>query len=209
GFVSHMRQDPGVPELRHRANASQACPQDGMSLLRIHRLRAREMRALRQRVRVLHRYRVRKTRRVVAWHVSYGAHRATRPRYGARQGRLRTYAGRTERTRTGSAGRYADDRKRTRCARRDAGWSGRGRCCLGAARFSRRRTYLSVADASCWAGGTRADAGQGGIANVLSGSLRGAIRSTARFPRLLRERAALSQLDALPALLRAGERAGA
>ena len=41
GAVPRLRQDPRMQELRHRHDAPQACPQDGVPLLRLHRARAR------------------------------------------------------------------------------------------------------------------------------------------------------------------------
>ena len=117
--------------------------QDGMPLLRIRRARSREVRAVWQRVRVFPRHRVGEAGRIAARHVSHGAHRPARSRYGSRQGRFRARAECPERRRTRSAGRHADDRQGTRCSRRDAGRRGRSRHRAGTARLPRRRTNVS------------------------------------------------------------------
>ena len=85
GSVPHLRQDARVQELRHRHDAPQARPQNGMPLLRLHRARTPEMRALRQRVRLFPGNRLGKAGRTPARHVSHRPHRPTGSRHGARQ----------------------------------------------------------------------------------------------------------------------------
>ena len=63
--LPHLRQKARMPELRHRAHPSQARAQNGLPLLRLHRARAESLRALRQRVRLFSRHRIRKTGRIL------------------------------------------------------------------------------------------------------------------------------------------------
>ncbi len=82
--------------VRRLHDSPQARAQNGMPLLRACRAHSRQVRALRQRVRVLCRHRIGEAGRVAARHVSAGADRAARSRYRARAGRFRACAQRAQ-----------------------------------------------------------------------------------------------------------------
>ena len=131
------------------------------------------------------------------------------PRHGARTGRFGAAAGASAFGRDQSAGGHADDRQGTRRSRRHAGGRGGLRPLTLDAGFSRRRAGLPVDDAGLGPRRPRRVAGARRGADLLSRSLRDSGREHARLRRIRGARAEVPALDALSALWRAGQCAGA
>ncbi len=111
--------------------------------------------------------------------VSPGAHRAAGSRHGQGTRRFRARAERAERRRTRHAGRHADDRQGARHPRSDAGrscGSGHGAEPAG---FSGGGANVSATHAGGRARGTWTVTGESRSANLLSGSLCGAVCGSA------------------------------
>ena len=140
---------------------------------------------------------------------SVRAHRAHGSRHGARALRSGTFTGAAALGRDQSAGGHADDRQGARHSWRHAGGRGWLRSCTLYAGFSRGRACFPTDDAGERASGARRFAGTRRGADVLSRSLRDSFRHGARLQGIRRTRTEVPAMDALSAIWRAGERAGA
>ena len=141
--------------------------------------------------------------------LSRRAHRAHGPRRRAWALRSGANAGAVAFGRDQFAGGDANDRQGPRYSYGYAGGRGWLRLRAFAARFPGRRARLPVDDAGERARRTRRTAGTRGSADVLSRSLRDSRRHGARLHGFRRARAEIPSLDALPAVRRAGQCAGA
>ena len=131
------------------------------------------------------------------------------PRHGSRPERSGEIAGAAALRRNQPAGGHADDRQGPRRSWRHAGGRGGLRPRALHARLPRRRAGLSVNDAGFRPCRTRRAAGARSGADLLPGPLRDSGGQQARLRGFCRARAEIPALDALSALWRAGQRAGA
>ena len=141
--------------------------------------------------------------------LSRGAHRAAGPRHGHRQAPVRDHPAGFPRRQLRHSGGHPDDRQGPRHSQRDAGGRGLRRRRPGHAGFPRRRAHLSTADAGGRTRRARQRAGHRADPDHQSRPLRRAHGGGAGLPGLLREGAELPPHDALPAVQRHGQRAGA
>ncbi len=193
----------GEEEIAQRGTAA------GVSLLRLSACGAGLLSKVRIGAPLLPRGRLAAGRGAIAGDLSRGAYRAHGSRYGSRPVRPGAPPGASACRRDQSAGGHADDRERARHPRRNPGGRGGLRSRAEHAGFSRRGAGVPVDDTGERASGPRRTARARSGADVLSGSLCDHSGNPARLLELCRARAQVPAMDALPAVWRAGQCAGA